>query len=274
MSTISNIKNWLNKPYPGPESYASEVKGMLWAGIIVFLVLYVFRPFGMGMAEGSILLMSLGFGAVTIVIGSVYSAFTLLVLKLHKDIESWQIKHWIVDTFFMIGLIGAGNFLFLLIRFDGIFTFEGLGIMLFYTLLVAIIPLVIFGFKNQLKLERKHNQDADSISEKEVNSTSEDEIIAVEAMQNYIHIYATENGILVKRTERSTLSSFLNDCDQENVIKCHRSYLVNCTAVKKITGNAQGLKLEMAAVECPLIPVSRSYISQIKLALNQLNESN
>lgn len=67
MSAISNIKNRLNKPYPGPKSYATEVKGLIWAGLIIFLLLFLFRPFGMGRYEGSLLLMTLGFGGVAVI---------------------------------------------------------------------------------------------------------------------------------------------------------------------------------------------------------------
>tara|TARA_B100000795_G_scaffold54833_1_gene35902 strand:- start:12736 stop:13137 length:402 start_codon:yes stop_codon:yes gene_type:complete len=117
MSAITNIKNWLNKPYPRPESYATEVRGMLTAGSIVFLLLFLFRPFGMGEHQGSVLFMTLGFGVITFLVGILYTAITRLLLKIQKDIESWCIKHWIVDTFFLIGLIGTGNFLYLLYIF-------------------------------------------------------------------------------------------------------------------------------------------------------------
>jgi hypothetical protein len=273
MSTISNIKNWLNKPYPGPESYTTEVKGMLLAGSIVFLILFLFRPFGMGGYSGSALLMTLGFGAVTFIAGSLHNAVTRLLLKIQKDIESWRIKHWIVDTFFLIGLIGAGNYLYLLFAFGVKFSFLGLGTMLFNTILVGIIPLVILGYRNQLKLERRHNLYADSILEKEEKPSVENILLAVEAMQNYIQIYALKNGEFVKTTERKTLTSFLNESAENTIVKCHRSYLVNSTAVRKVTGNAQGLKLEMLHHECPVIPVSRSFISEIKLALPSSNES-
>jgi len=89
MSAITNIKNWLNKPYPRPESYATEVRGMLTAGSIVFLLLFLFRPFGMGEYEGSVLFMTLGFGVITFLVGILYTAIARLLLKIQKDIESW-----------------------------------------------------------------------------------------------------------------------------------------------------------------------------------------
>jgi len=82
-------------------------------------------------------------------------------------------------------------------------------------------------------------------------------------MQNYVVI----NDItLSKQTFRSTLSKLADELLVYNIVRCHRSYLVNINAIKSVSGNAQGLKLQLKNTE-QIIPVSRKYISKIKTIL-------
>ena len=67
----------------------------------------------------------------------------------------------------------------------------------------------------------------------------------------------TENT-LKKVTYRVILSSFeVQLKEASNLVRRHRSYIVNLKKVKNISGNAQGLKLELIN-QSEIIPVSRN----------------
>ena len=51
--------------------------------------------------------------------------------------------------------------------------------------------------------------------------------------------------------------------ESSSLKRCHRSHLVNLKKVKNISGNAQGLKLELIN-QSEMVPVSRNYIPIIK----------
>ena len=73
-----------------------------------------------------------------------------------------------------------------------------------------------------------------------------------------------DENTLKKVTYRVTLSSLeIQLKEASSLIRCHRSYLVNLNKVKNISGNAQGLKLELIN-QSEIIPVSRNYIPIVK----------
>ena len=80
-------------------------------------------------------------------------------------------------------------------------------------------------------------------------------------MQHYSTL--TENT-LKKVTYRVILSSFeVQLKEASNLVRCHRSYIVNLKKVKNISGNAQGLKLELIN-QSEIIPLSRKLIPIVK----------
>ena len=54
---------------------------------------------------------------------------------------------------------------------------------------------------------------------------------------------------------------------QENILRCHKSYLVNLRFVNHVSGNAQGYKLHLKHTD-ELVPVSRTHNEVIKTRLS------
>jgi DNA-binding LytR/AlgR family response regulator len=52
-------------------------------------------------------------------------------------------------------------------------------------------------------------------------------------------------------------------CSGHDFFRCHRTYIVNTSKIADVSGNAQGLKLEIEKTEFK-IPVSRSQIPEFK----------
>ncbi|MFK7755822.1 MAG: LytTR family DNA-binding domain-containing protein [Flavobacteriales bacterium] len=272
ISMFEKLHSFLNKPFPGPDSIWVEVKGMLIASVIVFLFLFLFKPFGMNTYNGSIFLLCLKFGLVSLVASLGYLLFTTYVLKIHKDVESWTMKRWILDMMLLILCITLANYIFVLYHYNSSFSLWGLGNMLVCTMMVAVFPIVFFGYRKQLRLERTNSASAETLSEtlnapEHKAPESLASILAIESMQNYVHIYKLTNGNFEKETVRMTLTAALAEYGSHGLIKCHRSFLVNPSQIKRADGNAQGLKLTLSHKESPIIPVSRTYISSVKSAL-------
>jgi len=90
---------------------------------------------------------------------------------------------------------------------------------------------------------------------------SVEKIRCIEAMQNYVNIaYLNVDGEFLERMERATLKSILDKELGGSVVRCHRSYIVNKTAISSISGNSQGLLISLKNCD-KKIPVSRSYVS-------------
>ena len=77
-------------------------------------------------------------------------------------------------------------------------------------------------------------------------------------------MYSLDENTLKKVTYRITLSTFeIQLKEASSLVRCHRSYMVNLKKVKNISGNAQGLRLELIN-QSEIIPVSRKYIPIVK----------
>lgn len=79
---------------------------------------------------------------------------------------------------------------------------------------------------------------------------------------NYIEFYLLgDNGEIKRQIKRNTLHNVEKRLeDVPNIIRVHRSYLVNLYKVESVSGNAQGYRLGIKNCN-EVVPVSRSYIT-------------
>ena len=86
---------------------------------------------------------------------------------------------------------------------------------------------------------------------------------------NYIEFYLRESDGEIKRhIKRNTLLNVERQLDEiPNIIRVHRSYLVNLYKVESVQGNAQGYKLSIKDSNAE-VPVSRSYIPDFDAAMS------
>ncbi len=96
----------------------------------------------------------------------------------------------------------------------------------------------------------------------EILKLEKEALLFVRAVENYVEIcFIDKNKKVISKTFRQTLS---NICEQAPFLeKCHRSYLVNITAIKEISGNSQGAKISFQTGEKE-IPLSKTYYKHIK----------
>lgn len=138
---------------------------------------------------------------------------------------------------------------------------------------IAILAAERVLFKKYIKLAQELNaelkelnipENEDSIKlqfdgkEASLNLAIKD-LLCFEANDNYTAIYYLRDGKVKKELYRITLKKIEDQVKgYGQIIRCHKSYIINVGMVSKVTGNAQGYKLQMTGVEV-LIPVSRSF---------------
>jgi len=78
---------------------------------------------------------------------------------------------------------------------------------------------------------------------------------------NYVEFYVIdEKGYISRQIKRNTLKSVEKQLQSfKNIIRIHRSFLINIDHISSVKGNAQGYRLTINGFEEP-IPVSRNYI--------------
>lgn len=90
-----------------------------------------------------------------------------------------------------------------------------------------------------------------------------DNLLYVESADNYVNIYYSNKGKFSRFMLRATLKSIEDtfaDCD---LVRCHRSYVVNFKKVKVLRKEKMGLFLDLDFDNSPEIPVSKTYAESV-----------
>lgn len=283
---FENIKNWFLKPYPAITSVKQKILLSLVLGKIVFLFLYIFRPFDIGQLDNNPLHYTLGFGLITFLI-TIFSVFLSPILfpKFHNP-NIWTIGK--ASFFFLVILlfISIANWYYNLqvARPKGVLE-SSLLYYVFLTILVGFFPLLFYVFIN----ERKANKQRNSVAQKLSNTKKETQIISTEdniadttitlvadnkkdnftfdlkdlmyisSEGNYASIFYIQNDSIKEELLRNSLNNVEYQLvAYKSVVRCHKSFLVNAQQVLKMQGNARGYFLQLPNLNF-LIPVSRTF---------------
>lgn len=268
----------LKEPFPDRASFKQSFMGLLGVSVFVSSFLYLLRPFGISGASDVLFLVCLGFGLVTLVFGTIFDLVIRYLLKIKTDEDSWTLGKWILQSIVLLLWIALGNYLFLLALSEGNWERYSLAGMLLNTLIVGIFPVIFSGLVSQVKAASTNEKLASqtqikrdtTVAEKnaailKVNEVEiqEGNILFAEAQQNYVAIYYKDGNNVKKELYRITLKE-LEDLLGSDIVRCHRSYLVNLKQVENVKGNAQGLRLSMVGFTEKMVPVSRSHLGLFK----------
>jgi nitrate reductase NapE component len=274
------LLGWLQKPYPIVHSTkAIFVLGGSY-GLFVVLFLLIFKPFGMERVIGNQYVFSGTFGLITS--GCALTTLIILPQFATKFVpQGWRIQHEILFILLNLLLISAFNYQYstTLSVIDeenrySIFTF------LFMTFTTSIFPISIVVFITEYFLSRKYVIKSDEInrerslksevtSDKVINivaksvsdnmSLREEDLLYIKSEENYCSINYLEKDNKTAKLIRISMTNIENQLvDYPQVIRCHRSYIVNKRHVSKISGNARGYVLHLNGNEGD-VPVSRSF---------------
>ena len=221
---------------------------------------------------------ALGFGLITLFLNGGLQLLLPSVFKTFYNDEKWTLGKNIFVASITILLVSLGNFLwafymnFTSMSFVGLFTFLG------YTVAVGIIPTSFIMLIEQSRLTKKYEEESTVLNEHLVHeltkneSTSivfrneegkvhlrikEDEFLFCKSADNYIELFYVEGDDIKKELFRNSLKNIESDFSgSNNLMRVHRSYLVNIRKVKSVDGNARGLKLKLEDT-LPEVPISR-----------------
>lgn len=281
--------NILHQAYPFNTSWRKEIIGASLFGLFIFLFLLLFQPFGLQNYESEHKVRQLlSYGLITTA-SMLFSSFIFRIFfsKWYSK-KTWTVGKNIVYTLWVFFLIGFVNLLysvylgFLPLTLKGFLNYQGI------TLLVGSFPVIIstlIVYQKRLKAALKEaNALNQSIS---VENTLKDETISIpsknkseqvelklnqllfiKSVENYVEVHIESESGLKKHILRNTLKEVDNALEAYSKIKrCHRSYLVNLKKVASFSGNAQGLSLQLKGMQTEEIPVSRSYVAEMKKVL-------
>jgi len=104
-------------------------------------------------------------------------------------------------------------------------------------------------------------------------SVKKDNLLYLEASENYITIFYLNKGKVFKYLLRATMKKMEENFAGTGVLRCHRSYMVNFEKVKVIRKDKEGLKLALDIPDVMDIPISKSFVDNIMQNFLKYSES-
>ena len=282
----------LNKPYPYYITYSSSIKLLISFSLLIPAFMIIFEPFGIEdwkCKYGTLLLASM---SLPIFIGGAINFYGVSkTWPAFFDEDSWNIGKeviWAIWNIFTILLL-IEIYWYLVPVCQPIMNHFGAGIL--PGLLISIFPTVacisvnyISALKNKLKKAESLNKklidyhdlklgnvmELNSESESEKIAVPVDELLFMQAYDNYAKIVWNVNDQLKNKLIRSSLKNLEQQISVSFIARCHRSFIVNLAKVVKVTGNARGYKLQLKNFP-DLIPVSKDSYKEVFRKIDSLN---
>ena len=259
-----------------------------------FLFTYFFEPFNVNLAE-----QKFDFFLICSIHGLIASLFFLLyssIINAFSNEEKWTLGKEISFLTGLLFLVGLGNFLArnFIYSNPNNFSIHYLVEELTHTLLVGLLLILIAVPLNFIRLYKKNNKNAatfEEIRSEGVEDISPKTVVGIKAQTqadnfdleierfvyakaagNYVEFILMQGGDTnteLKRISLKELEEQLKNLPE--IVKTHRSYLINMQKVKKVTGNAQGYSLKMRGLKEQL-PVSRGKLEYFTNAYRQFQQ--
>ena len=288
----------LRQPYPIEEPTGVAWRRAVLIGIFVGLFLLVFQPFGIAdWVTPHKTLKILGYGVVSFVVTAIHF---LLWPRLFPAVFSdrvWTVGKAILLIVTNILFVTIANQLYSIYLTGDRPGVSGWLNMLAVTFLIGVFPAIGAVVASYvLRLRRYVRQAAElpvhapvpgvaepiqaeltgatslmlvADNEKDTITLQPGELLYIESSDNYCTVVYLKNGQPVKPLLRSSLGRLEGQIDRADVVRCHRSFVVNLDRVEKVTGNAQGYKLHLFGGQFQ-IPVARKYNDSLVAQLRAL----
>ena len=274
---FKNIIKWLNKPFPFYETIWEKLIVPLYIALFIILFLFLFNPSKNTDNLNIQLFKMFSYALITFIIASFYNIALPLFFQRFFDIDSWNIWKTIVFSLVKVTIIGIANAVYA-VYFDSptnnIFFPVFLLKVIYYTLIIASIPVLILIFWLEKRFYKKHYQVA-LVADQKLHSLNMENtrneffehndfkidlssLYYIKSDGNYCTFYFEKDNAICKTFIRITLKEIEDKIESHNnFIRCHKSYIVNYQKVGKVEGNARRYNLYIDKVNVA-IPVSRS----------------
>ena len=283
------MKNWLLKPFPFVQSFWQALYISVVIGVFVTSFLYVFKPFDIS-EMGSPLLHLSGYGLISFWVSYFAMQIQPIVFPKLFNHSSWNIWKNILFMIEILLLIALLNWIY------GIWLFNNIGedygashtepisliVNIGMTFSVGVFPILMANYMLEKKLFAQNIKLAKVVTNAMGNAkpntsdranleipanngnlviVSSEDLLCVKAEGgNYVTIFWNEEGgVIKKQLWRITLKNLLTKIEKDqDVLQCHKSFLVNRAFIIEVTGNARTLVLKVEGLDFE-IPVSRNF---------------
>ena len=255
------------------------VELILWTAFFALVFINIYKPFSSSSWYNVSEFKFFVFSSLIILTGVLVVVLSRIVMfhwgKQHTiSVGSYSI--WILLEIFFMSLFYTIYTLVLNPERDYMDVFESSTIN---TSLVLLLPYSVlhfyFSYKDkERRLQLLEEHQAETVARQSVFSFYDEkqelrlsvkrsELLYVESADNYVCIWYLSKGQLTKFLLRNSLKAMEENFADTNVLRCHRSYMVNFDQVKVIRREKEGIFLELGIERVPDIPISKTYSEKV-----------
>ena len=256
------------------------VKLILWTALFALVFINIYKPFSSSSWYDVSAFKFFVFSSLIILTGVLVVVLSRIIMyhwgKRHPiSIRAYAI--WIVLEIFFMSLFYT---IYTLVLNPGREYMEVFQDSAINTSLVLLIPYFVlhlyFSYKEK---ERKLQILEETRAEEEASrqnvfsfydekgelrlSVKPESLLYLESADNYVCVWYLNKGQLTKFMLRNSLRRIEESLVNTNVLRCHRSFMVNFDQVKVIRREKDGIYLELGVDKAPDIPISKTYSEKV-----------
>jgi hypothetical protein len=268
---------------------ANIVRLVIFTSLFALIFINIYFPFGADKWFNLTRLEFFTFSSLTILTGVLVVVISRIIMYnvcRRRSIMIWHYLLWIVGEILSMALFYA---LFEKFALNDTRPFtELVKVSSRHTALVLLLPYSVlwlyFSWRDK-KEQIERMADIQSVSQNTRDmipfydekgilkfSVKKENIFYLESAENYVSICYLNKGKVSKFLLRDTLKKVEESLSGTDVIRCHRSYMVNFEKVKVIKRDREGLKLELDNLSVTDIPVSKTYVSSVMQTFSRYSE--
>ncbi|MBR5003026.1 MAG: LytTR family transcriptional regulator [Bacteroidaceae bacterium] len=258
---------------------ANVIKIVAFTAVYASIFINIYKPFGSGnWMENTSQFYFFLYSSVIVLIGFVVIALSRIVMYFwyqRQAIVYIQYLIWILFEVIFMSIFFTIIVLAIRPEVNAWLTFKD---SFYNTVLILVLPYFICHIFLSMSERNKELEERDRIKpldssvrmidfydERETLrlSVMKSKVIYVEAADNYVYIfYKKQSGVtrFMLRNRLKAMEKYLADVD---IVRCHRSYMVNLEYVSVIRREPGGIYLELSIPEVPDIPLSQTYRDKV-----------
>ncbi|GAP43685.1 protein containing LytTr DNA-binding domain [Lentimicrobium saccharophilum] len=262
------------------------VRLILFTAFFALIFINVYAPFGVDVWFHTTRWQLLLYSSVITLTGVLVVVISRIIMyhtRRTKLLRLWQYLVWVLAEVFFMGLFYT--LYQKLILHDPRFFPDLLALSVQNTALVLLLPYSVlwlyFSWEDKkIRLEKIRKEGAPDGPVKGMVhfcdergglrfSLKAENLLYLEAADNYVYIHYLDNGKLSRHLLRSNLKRLDGELQDSALVRCHRSYMVNSEKVSLIRREKEGLRIEMEGIANLSLPVSPTYATLVIGALTR-----
>jgi LytTr DNA-binding domain len=244
-------------------------------GVFLYMFFVFFEPFDISeWHDPNKYIKLIGFAAVTSIATFVHrQVMPKAFPKFHEETH-WVIWKEILTLLVLMLLITTGTMVYGTLLFGWALSIYTWITFFGWVLLIAVFPTVFWVLSDYIYQLKKYSRPIEvhlldgevgdgklkliAENEKDVLELRNKDLLFIESSDNYCTICYLKDDKVEKTLLRSSLSRLETQIEDKNIVRTHRSFIVNLDHVAKVSGNAQGYKLHLNTADV-LVPVARKF---------------